>query len=114
MAQPAPARFDADDRLALRAGFFSALGPLLTLGALITGYALSARVCGAGAFPALVATIVVAGLGCAVAAWGLWVFPAANGGKMKSLRLASCGLQLFCLCVMIGYAFVLGTDPHCG
>jgi hypothetical protein len=116
MPLPAPNVFDASDRRALRISLLGALGPLLTFAVLVTGYALSARACVGWARPLTEVGIGIGLLGSALAAFQLIRASAAEGGKLagKPLRLAALGLQLFCLCVIVGYAIALATEPSCG
>lgn len=116
MSLPAPARFDATARRIVLAWAYGSLGPLLTIAVLVADYAFSARACASGARLAIAISIALGMIGCAAAVWGLARGAAADSGDPVSppLRLAAFGLQLFCLCVLAGFAVAFGTEPGCG
>jgi hypothetical protein len=116
MPQPAPARFDASDQRALRASLLAALGPLLTLGTLLAGYALSARVCETDNRRWIGALIALAVFGSACAIVALVRQRRGAGDASAGLRLVlSTGLALagFCLCILLGFTLTLTTAVRC-
>jgi hypothetical protein len=116
MPQPAPARFDASDQRALRTSLLAALGPTLTLVALLAGYALSARVCEHANrrwIGGLIALAVV-GSACAIVA----LMRQRHGARdvsagLRFVLLAGLALAGFCLCVLLGFALTLTTVVRC-
>jgi hypothetical protein len=117
MPRPAPARFDRSDRVALRLSLWTSLGPLVTLGVLLAGYALSRRDCEPGIRWLIGGCLAAAALGCGSALFALWraersslPLPAAG----RRLSAAAIGLQGFCLLVLLGFAIVLRLRVNCG
>jgi hypothetical protein len=114
MSQPAPARFAAAERAALRVSLATGLGPLATLAALIVGYALSAHDCQAGMRPLIAACISAAALCCLGAIYelgrrGRSARPDA-AGRLGSAAIA---LQVFCLFVLAGFCLASATQVRC-
>jgi hypothetical protein len=116
MPQPAPARFDSTDRNALHTSLATALGPALTLGVLIVGYALSARVCHANIRTLMAVCVVFGALGSVAAATTLVRITrgAPEHSAIQGLRQMAIGLQVFCLLVMLAYGVALATVAPCG
>jgi vacuolar-type H+-ATPase subunit I/STV1 len=116
MPQPAPARFDAADRRALRASLLTAFGPALAFSVLVLGYALSAHVCQPNIRTLIVICIAFGALGCATSARALLrLAPAApDHTANRRLRAAAIGLQIFSLLVMAGFGIALATVTPCG
>jgi hypothetical protein len=119
MPQPAPARFDASDQRALRAGLLAALGPTLTLAALLAGYALSARTCENENRRWIGALIALAIVGCAGTIVALLrqrrteTGTHGTGAGLRFVQVTGLALAGFCVCVLLGFALTLTTVVRC-
>jgi hypothetical protein len=116
MPQPAPARFDASDQRALCASLLAALGPALTLVALLAGYALSARVCDSANrrwIGGLIALAAVSSACTLVALLREWRGARDASAGLRFVLLTGLALAGFCLCVLLGFALTLPTVVRC-
>lgn len=116
MPNPGPARFDAHDRHTLGTFLLAALGPTLSMSALFAGYSLSTRLCEPGYRAWIVSSVALAVAGCVAATGTFARRKSSNHSVSESFRFLEWnGLLLsgFCLCVVIAFAFALGTEVHC-
>ncbi|HKP62883.1 MAG TPA: hypothetical protein VJV78_39380 [Polyangiales bacterium] len=117
MPQPAPERFTESDRRTLSVSFWTALGPFVTMAALVVGYALSARSCQWPARVWIAVTLGCAGAGCGAASFALSRLRGsapAPALAAQRLLLGAQSLQMFCLLVVIAFAIALGVRVTCG
>ena len=113
MPQPAPAEYTLSDRRALRASLAIAFGPLATLGVLVAGYALSARVCTSPMRAVIGVCVALAIAGCGACVWTLWRARREPPAAVQRLHDAAIGLLLFCVFVLCGFAIALASWEHC-
>ena len=117
MPQPAPERFTETDRRTLNVSFWTALGPFVTMSALVAGYALSARSCEWPARVWIAVTLGCAAAGCGAAGFALSRLRSsvpAPALAAQRLLFGAQSLQVFCLLVVIAFAVALGVRVTCG